>query len=262
MEKYHLFWEKLNKSNNKTSTGTSSQVPIKKWYKSFFEWLLTWWPAAFLFLAIVIAGFTKYIIPKENVYQLMIQIIKSIGVIMAVFYVIYTRSLALETKKMAIASMGMYDSEKGTVLTELSEGNSSFDSLIDDVKKITKEIHLVDKKLSESEFDELMRQNNLPAILLKIKNRSGRRIDLSKIEFSVRHTGSDNRHDINCNISKMGNIGPWEDAEICLIVSPEGEVEINIYSIDYLDGGVVQRKSNLDNKLVLDRIRKPEVTNG
>lgn len=253
----------MNQSINKNSTSTGSSEPVKKWYYSLFAWLLTWWPVAFLLMALSVAGFSKYVFPNQIVYELMIQIIKSIGVVMAVLYVIYTRTLAIETRKMAVASMGMYDSEKGTVLTELCEGNYNYNNLCEDVKKATKEIHISDKKLTKAEFELLSQQNNLPAVLLRIKNRSGRRIDPSKIEYSARHTGSDKNHLIVCNVSKMGNIGPWEDLEICLIVSPEGEVEITVSSFDYLDGGIVQRKGNLDNRLALDRIRKPEnVTNG
>ena len=252
---------KMNKSNNKTSTSTTTQSPLKTYSIRFYEWFKVWWPALFLFLALITAGVTKYIFPQRIVYELMVQIVKSIGVIMAVFYVIYTRTLALETKKMAIASMGMFDSEKGTVLTELAEGNCDYINLCNDVKNLTREIHINDKKLTENEFDDVMSQKNLPAIFVRIKNRSGRRIDPSKIEYSARHTGSDIKHNISCNISKIGNIGPWDDLEVYLIASPEGEVEISISSIDYIDGGVVQRKNNLDNMLVLERIRKPEKVN-
>lgn len=251
----------MSKSNTKSTTSTSANTSLKTYFNKFLDWFMIWWPAVLLFIALITAGITKYIFPIQFVYELMIQIVKAIGVIMAVFYVIYTRTLALETKKMAIASMGMFDSEKGTVLTELSEGNCNFHNLCEDVKKVTKEIHINDKKISEEEFRGLMSQKNLPAIFVRIKNRSGRRIDPSRIEYSARHTGSDKKHDITCNISKIGNIGPWEDLEVFLIVSPEGEVEIALSSIDYLDGGVVQRKNNLDNKLVLDRIRKPEKEN-
>lgn len=248
----------MKNSNNKTSTGSASQGPVKKWYNHLLGWLIIWWPAVCLFVTLGIAGITKYIFQNQTIFDLMIYLIKSIGIIMVVLYVIYTRLLAIETKKMATASMGLYHSEKGTVLTELNEGSCYFNDLCDDAKKITREIHITDKKLLTEEFDELTRQKSLPAIYLKIKNRSARRIDASRIEYNVRHTGSDKIHEIQCNISKLGTIGPWEDNIFYLIAAPEGEVEINIVSIDYLDGGIVRRKNILDNKLILDRIRKPE----
>jgi hypothetical protein len=253
----------MKRANNKTSTGSASQVTPKKWYNSLLDWMGVWWPALCIFVTLIIAGITKYIFPKQAIFDLMIYLIKSIGVVMVVLYVIYTRLLATETKKMADASMGLYNSEKGTVLTELNEGICSYTDLCEDAKKITRDIHVLDKKILDEEFNELMNQKNLPAIYLKIKNRSGRRIDANKIEYTVRHTGSDKIYEMQCNIRKMGTIGPWEDSDFYLIVSPEGEVEITLISIDYLDGGIVQRKTVIDNKLILDRIRKPErINNG
>jgi hypothetical protein len=253
----------MKSTNNKTSTGSTSQDPVIKWHNHLFDWLKIWWPAVCLFITLGIAGITKYIFPNPPIFDFMIYLIKSIGVIMVVLYVIYTRLLADETKKMATASMGLYHSEKGTVLTELNEGSCCYNDLCADAKKVTKEIHLNDKKLLPEEFEELTKQKSLPAIYLKIKNRSARRIDASKIDFNVRHTGSDKVYEAQCNISNSGTIGPWEDNIFFLITAPEGEVEITIVSFDYLDGGVVQRKNIIDNKLVLDRIRKPEkVDNG
>ncbi len=251
----------MRKIENKTSTSSASQVPTKKWYNNTTSWLLIWWPAVLLFVTLATAGITKYIFPQQTIFDLMIYLIKAIGVIMLVLYVIYTRLLALETQKMANASMGLYNSEKGTVLTELNEGNCSYTDLCDDAKKVTRDIHINEKKLLDQEFQDVIQQNNLPAVFLKIKNRSGRRIDASRIDYSVRHTGSDRIYDTQCNISKLGTIGPWEDINIYLIISPEGEIEVQICSIDYLDGGVVQRKSVIDNRIVIDRIRKPEKAN-
>lgn len=251
----------MKNSDRKTSTGSSTQSPDKKRIDYLFGWLYIWWPAVCLFITLGIAGITKYIFPNQTIFDLMIYLIKSIGVIMVVFYVIYTRLLAIETKKMATASMGLYHSEKGTVLTELNEGSCCFNDLCDDAKKVTKDLHINDKKLLIEEFDELIKQKSLPAVYLKIKNRSARRIDASRIEYNARHTGSDKIYEAQCNISKFGTIGPWEDIVFYLIAAPEGEVEISIVSIDYLDGGIVQRKNILDNKLILDRIRKPEKAN-
>jgi hypothetical protein len=245
-----------NYSDNK-STGSSSQATIKKFDNKFFKWLLIWWPVLLLGIILVIAGVTKYIYPNNSVYSLMVYLIKAISVIMIVMYVIYTRLLSLETQRMAEASIGLYNSEKGTVLAELTESVCDFDNLLSDAKKITKTLHISDKKLGEEEFSKLVKEKNIPAISLLIKNISARRIEASKISYKVRHTGCEKYYDINCDISQIGTIIPWADKEIALVIAPEGEIEIIINSIDYLDGGVVQR-INLKDNYILERIRKPE----
>ena len=248
----------MKKTDTKSTSSTSQDESKNDLIQRFSAWIIVWWPAVLIIAALSTSAFTKYIIPNERIHDLATEIAKAVGLLMAVFYVIYTRILAVETKKMAEASIGMFDSDKGTVLIELSEGNCNFSDLCEDVQEITKEIHIADKKVSEGEFEKLISENSLPGIYARIKNRSGRRIDPSRVEFTARHTGSDNKHDIACNISKVGNIGPWEDLEVFLIASPEGEVEITLSSVDYLDGGVVQRKNNLGYVVVLERIRKPE----
>lgn len=248
----------MKKTDTKSTSSTSQDEQKNDSLQRLGAWISIWWPAVLIIAALTTSAFTKYIAPNETIHGLATEIAKAVGLIMAVFYVIYTRILAVETKKMAEASMGMFDSDKGTVLIELSEGNCNFLDLCEDVQEITKKIHITDKKVSKGEFDKLMNEGALPGIYARIKNRSGRRIDPSRVEFTARHTGSDNKHDVACNISKVGTIGPWEDLEVFLIASPEGEVEIALSSVDYLDGGVVQRKNNLGYVVVLERIRKPE----
>lgn len=244
-----------NKKNNTTGTASISPNDSKK--IKLYKVLKIWWPVAILLLIFVIAGFTKYIYNNNVIYSFTIDLIKSIGVLMIVMYVIYTRILSLETKRMAEASMGMYIAEKGTVLTEVYESTSDFSHLTEDVKKITQKIHINDKKISQDEFDSYKEQTDLPSVILVIKNICSRRIEASKIDFSVRHTGTTEPYDVSCDISKIGPILPWTDKEISLIVAPEGEIEIIVKSIDYVDGGIVQRVS-VDEKVTLPRIRKPE----
>lgn len=246
----------MKKSNTATSTGSASQVTSNKWWLSLFDWLKIWWVVALLGFIFIVAGVTKYVHPFPMVTALMADIIKAIGVIMVVMYVIYTRLLAQETQKMAEASMGLYKSEKGTVMVELEETICGFQELSEDAKKITKEIHLEEKGINEAEFVTLVDSPKIPAISLLIKNLSGRRIEASKIDYKARHTGSDKIHDVCCDINKIGTIGPWEDKKIYLIVAPEGEIEISVKSIDYLDGGIVQRVL-IERKLSINRIRIP-----
>jgi hypothetical protein len=191
------------------------------------------------------------------VYSISLDLIKAISILLVAMYVIYTRLLSVETKNMAGASIGLFNSERGTVLLDLMETNCDYTDLSDPVKLLTKEIHLNDKKLREEEIHSLEKDKNIPAISLKIKNMSGRRIEASKIDYKARHTGTNNFHDLCCDITRIGTILPWEDKLIHLIVAPDGEVEIVTNSFEYLDGGLVQRISVVKS-IQLERIRKPE----
>ena len=248
----------MKNKNSNTSTGSPSSSP-KNWYNYLTEWSLIWWPIILLVLILITAGITKYLFSYPIIYSMMIDLTKAIGLLMIVMYVIYTRILSLETKRMAEASMGLYISEKGMVLAEPVETSCEYNSLVDDAKKATLNIHIDDKKLTKPECDKLFQERNIPSISLKIKNISGRRIEANKIEYKVRHTGSDKFHDIVCDISKIGTIIPWADMEVPLILAPEGEIEILVNSFFYLDGGIVQRIS-VGKSIILERIRKPENT--
>jgi len=241
-------------NENNTSTDSTPQNTDKKIVKS---WIFTWWPVVFLSLVLIVAGITKYIYIDDTIYSIMKDLIKSISIIMIVMYVIYTRLLSLETKKMAEASIGMYSSEKGTVLGELIESNCNYNHLCKEAQEITNTIHINEKKISDPEFTELIKIDNLPSIALKVKNMSARRIEASKVELKARHSGNENYYDLRYDLSKVGTIGPWEDKEIQLIATPEGEIEIDIKSMEYLDGGII-RRIPLNIKINLKRIRKPE----
>lgn len=247
----------MTKSDLQTSTGPASKTSDKKWFSSLAASSRIWWPVVLLALVLVIAGITKYLLPDAKIYSLMVDLIKAISVIMVVMYVIYTRLLAIETTKMAEASMAIYNSEKGTVTADVIETVAYYNDLPNDARRISKDLHIKDKKLTESEFENLIGEKKVPTISLKIKNRSSRCIDASKIDYQVRHTGCDNPYDVSCDISPIGTINPWADKEIPLIIAPEGEVEVKILSVDYLDNGVVQRV-NVTLKKIIERIRIPE----
>jgi hypothetical protein len=246
----------MNNSSKDTSTGSSYLTSDNKNYSKIVSFIYLWWAVILLLIVLVLAGITKYIYPNPILYSLMIDLVKATSIIMIVMYVIYTRILSLETKRMAQASMGLYISEKGTVLTEVNESICTYEQLPENCQKSAKDIHTKEKKMSEKEFEDLVYGKNAPAIFLKIKNMSGRRIEASKIMYQIRSTGSDNFYDITCDISKTGTINPWADKEIPLVVAPEGEIEIKINFMEYLDGGVVQRIQVSQNK-ILERIRKP-----
>ena len=221
---------------------------------------MVWWPVVVLVLVLIGAGITKYIWPQATLYSLMIHMTKAISLLMLVIYVIYTRLLAFETRKMAEASMGLFNSEKGIVTSEISQGICNYNDLCENARKITKEIHIGDKKLTEKEFEGLIKVENLPSIVIIIKNLSGRRIETDKIEYTVRHTGSDKTYRTINKIEKETTIGPWEDKTYNLIVAPEGEIEIVVESIYYLDNRGIINKIEVAKSKVLERIRKPEST--
>lgn len=252
----------LLKMKNRTnkSTGSSSQVPEKKAIAIIIGWLMIWWPVVILMLVLIGAGITKYIWPQATMYSLMIQMTKAISILMLVIYVIYTRLLALETRKMADVSMGLFYSEKGRVASELSETTCNYNNLCDFAKSISQEIHLKEKKIPLEEYEEIVKAENLPAVSLLIKNLSARSIEADKIEYSVRHTGSDNKYNTFIKIGKEGTIKPWEDKIYYLIVAPEGEIEIVVESIYYLDTRGIVNKTEIAKSLRIERIRKPEST--
>jgi hypothetical protein len=249
------------KTRNKIkSTGSSSQVPEKGWLSSVFDWLIIWWPVVVLTLILIGAGITKYVWPQTTIYSLMIQMTKAISVLMLVIYVIYTRLLALETRKMADASMGLFYSEKGRVASELNETTCNYNNLCEYAKSISQEIHIKEKRIPLKEYEEIVKAENLPAVSLLIKNLSARSIEADKIEYSVRHTGSDNKYDTFIKIGKDGTIKPWEDKTYYLMVAPEGEVEIIVEAIYYLDNRGIVNKIEIAKSLRIERIRKPEST--
>jgi len=251
------------KSRNNKSTGSSSQVPEKKRYTLFLEWLFVWWPVIILTLILLGAGVTKYIWPQAFIYSMMIEMTKAISLLMLVIYVIYTRLSAIETRKMAEASMGLFYSEKGIVTSEICQTACNYNNLCDNAKKITQDIHIIEKRIPEREYTDFVKGDNLPAVSLLIKNLSGRRIEADKIEYTVRHTGSDNKCKAVINVGKDSTIGPWEDKLYNLIVAPEGEIEVVVESIFYLDNRGVINKIEVGKTLRIDRIRKPErITNG
>lgn len=248
----------MSKKNKVESTSSTSVITDENKLTKFKDWLITWWPVVLLFAVLIGAGITKYIYPNEVIYSLMIHLTKAISILMVVIYVIYTRSLALETKKMANASMALFYSEKGTVRSEVKQGNCNYDDLCDTVKDITKEIHLSEKKFTENEFQELMKQKNLPSVYVVINNLSGRRVQLAKIEYIVRHTGSDKKHSKTINVSEDARIDPWEDKEINLIVAPEGEIELEVEAIYYLDNRGIINRIVVDKTILIERIRVPK----
>ena len=247
----------MMRNKAKPTTSSSSQVSIN-WYSKIFSWVSIWWLVMALVFVLLIAGIFKYLWNIPLMYSLSLDLIKAISILLVAMYVIYTRLLSIETKSMAQASIGLFNSERGTVLIDLLESNCDFTDLSDQVKNLTKEIHLKDKKLRDTEIKSLENEKNAPAISVKIKNMSGRRIEASKIDFKARHTGSDNFYDLCCDITRIGTILPWEDKVIHLILAPEGEVEIITNSFEYLDGGLVHRL-NVVKSIQIERIRKPEV---
>lgn len=257
----------MNKTTSQTSSEATSQESSNKTDRlgkaksdRFIQWSKVWWPVLLLVVILGMAGFTKYISPDELLYNIVSDLIKAIGLLMVVMYVIYTRLLAIETKNMTEVSKGLYSSEKGTVFGEAIISVWSYEKLPEDVKKITQTIHLKDKKLTEDEFQRLIKDEDLPAISIKIKNFCARRIEARIVRYKVRHTGSRTYHNVDCDISQFGKLMPWEDKTIGLIVAPEGEVEVIINSIIYIDGDVEKLAKIASNQLPLERIRKPEKT--
>jgi len=247
------------KTTSYTST-TSSTVSDEKWYQLLWGWIKTWWPLVGLFIVLIGAGLTKYVWPNEELFSLMIDLTKAISILMVVIYVIYTRLLALETKKMATASMSLFYSEKGTVRSELKQGNCKYDALLEPVKEISKEIHLTEKKFTEEEYKESIKQPNITSINIIINNLCGRRIQITKIEYLVRHTGSDIKHSKTISVEDDSRIDPWEDKEYILLVAPEGEIELEVEAVYYLDNRGIVNKIGVEKSLLVERIRVPKNT--
>ena len=188
----------------------------------------------------------------------MIDLLRALGVLMIILYVIYTRLLSLETKKMAEATMGLLKEQKGSVLAELVECECNFEEIAEDVKIITETLHMEDKGFTKQEFDELIKKEGLHAVALVLKNWSSRPIEGKKIEYKIRHTGSDNIHDIICDISKEGRIEAWKEKSFTLIIVPEGEIELVTSAFNYLDASGTVQRANITKEITLTRIRKPE----
>jgi hypothetical protein len=218
-----------------------------------------WWPAVIIVILFIIAAISKYFIPNIKIYSMTVDSIKAIGVLTLVVYAIYTRSLALDTGKMAEASLGLYESERGAVHVYLTESNVSYNSLTKKAQEATETIHIQEKKIQKDEFDALVKKGNIPAVCCKIKNSSGRQIHVSKITYFARHTGTEKGLDIILDINEIGTvtINPLKSKTIPLIVAPEGEVEVTVSAIEYLDGTVVQRANIIKSTVKLERIRVP-----
>jgi hypothetical protein len=221
-------FERIMKSTQSgtTSTAASSQAKSETAFKHLLAWLGVWWPIPGLGTVFAAAGVFKYLLPKTNLYPVMVDLIKAISVLMVAVYVVYTRILSIETKKMAEASMGLYTAERGTVLAELSEIVCDYRLLPAKAQEAARTVHLEDKKMSKEEFDSLLIDHNLPTVNLRIQNMSGRRIEIRRIDYKVRHTGSDKNHSVICDVSNAGTLNPWGDKDVPLMVAPEGEIEI------------------------------------
>lgn len=227
--------------------------------------MIIWWPVVALAIIFALAGFTKYIYPKDVytikdiVYSISVDLIRAVGVLMVVVYVIYTRLLTNETRKMAEATIGLYASERGTLFTTLVELNYDFDRLPIEAQEVTVEIHEKEKKLTDIEMRNLKEGKGLPAIVLQIRNMSSRAIEVTKVQYQARHTGNSNWRDVTCNTNSIGLTDLWRHIEVPLIVAREGEVEVAVMSITYKENtGVIQRFLASD-VLRVDRIRKPEI---
>lgn len=241
-----------------TGSGTTTKENNTKIFLSFLSWCKIWWPVILLVTILTIAGVSKYMFPNKDVYSIMMDLIKAIGILMVVMYVIYTRLLAIETKNMTEVSKRLYSSEKGSVLAEAIISVCDFNELPNEASKITEVIHIDDKKLTKEEFGKFKNETELPAISVKIKNICGRRIEAMEIRYKVRHTGTRDFHEVNCNISKIGKILPWEDKVIGLIIAPEGEIEVFINKINFIDGDIEKPANIIINQLLLERLRQPE----
>ena len=248
----------MKTSETKSSTGSISESNFIRQKPRLGNWFKIWWPIPIFLVILIVAGFSKYFLQDEILTSIMFDLIKAVGLLLVLLYVIYTRLLALETKSMADASKGLYSSEKGTVLAESIVSVCDYNKLPEEVKEVSKKIHLNEKKWSEKEFQGLFSEKELPAISLNIKNICARRIELREIKYEVRHTGNYNNYPVTCNISHIGKILPWEDKSITLVVAPEGEVEVTIISINFMDGDILKPANIVSDKKVLPRIPKPE----
>lgn len=249
----------MARESKKDSTSTTSDISDKGKF-SFNKSFHIWWPVLLIIIVFGIAGATKYLWPNSTIYSLMIDLVKAISLLLVVFYVIYTRLLAIETKKMATTSMALFYSEKGSVRSELHQGDCSFSNLCEQVQELTKKIHVEEKGFTEEEFGESIKQKSIPSIDIEINNLTGRRIQVTKIEYNIRHTGSDQKHASVINIEKDSKIDPWKDMILHLCAAPEGEVEIDNVSVIYLDNRNIQNKIGVENSLKIERIRKPKNT--
>ena len=244
--------------NTNTSSGPTVEESNAGKTIIAFNWLKIWWPVLLLAIILMVTGISKYVYSDPYLLSIMKDLIKAIGILMVVMYVIYTRLLAIETKNMTEVSKRLYSSEKGTVLAEAIISVCDFNKLPDEARKITETIHKEDKKLTDPEFEKIINATDIPAISVKIKNICSRRIEAMEISYKARHTGKNIYREVKCDISRIGKILPWEDKVIGLIVAPEGEIEVLISYITLIDGDNEKPINITIGSLQLDRLRQPE----
>ena len=125
-------------------------------------------------------------------------------------------------------------------------------------ESVSSEIYLEDKKMKEKDYHEYLKKDKKRILVFKPRNCGSKLVLLKSMKFQINDTRSNKTRDISYTPPTFIAIQQDKEAEILAAYNIEGEMEIRVSEISYLDGDLLQNKWIASGYRESERYQEPE----
>lgn len=204
------------------------------------NWLSKWWPCLFIIGLLSYGIIDYFFLPEIDNIHIVTFLINSIGVLAIVIYVMYTKELAESSNKIAEANIKIVESMQSRILEQWECRKCKNINLIRGGEDVSYVIHVSDKQISESEYENYKKSEAPRVLIFKPMNMGPRPVLLRRVKFTISDSRCKIERDISYDPEPPIVIQKEQSIEMQVCYDIEGMISARVVEIEYNDGNIEQ----------------------